>query len=112
MDVALFINARTDLLLQAARDRHGSVLGEAITRAQAFADAGASGLFVPGLSDEHLIVGLCAATTLPVNVMLADGSPSIDRLARLGVSRVSHGPGPYRQCMTDLRDRARVGGIV
>lgn len=105
-DVPLFINARTDLFFEpgvAARD----ALGEAIARAVAYAQAGASGLFVPGLQDLDVIAELAAATELPVNVMLTAGMASVDRLAAAGAARISAGPMPYLQAMETTRTSAR-----
>ena len=103
----LFINARTDLFLQAVGlAQHGTRLGEAVERAAAYAGAGASGFFVPGLATEHLIGTVCDASPLPVNIMMRAGVPSVARLAELGVSRVSHGPAPYRAAMAWLQEQA------
>lgn len=102
-----FINARTDLFLTAKPDQHGGLVDQALERAQAYADAGASGLFVPGLVDEALIAAVCAASPLPVNVMAMPGTPAARRLAKLGVARISHGPGPYRIAMAALAQAAR-----
>ena len=107
LGVALFINARTDLFLQAAdAASHVTLLDAAAERAQAYADAGASGYFVPGLVDENLIGALCAASPQPVNVMMKAGAPSPSRLASLGVSRISYGPMPYVQSMQRLGQEA------
>jgi 2-methylisocitrate lyase-like PEP mutase family enzyme len=107
LGVALFINARTDLFLQAAdAASHVTLLDAATERAQAFADAGASGYFAPGLADEDLIGALCAASSQPVNIMMKAGAPSISRLAALGVSRISYGPMPYVQSMQRLGQEA------
>ncbi len=102
-----FVNARTDLFLQAARDTHESLIDEAIARARTYAKAGASGFFVPGLADPDLIAGVCAASPLPVNVMKMPGTPTRASLAALGVARISYGPGPYRIAMTALEEAAR-----
>ncbi|RKQ73305.1 isocitrate lyase/PEP mutase family protein [Oceanibaculum indicum] len=75
--------------------------------AQAYAAAGASGFFVPGLVDAASIGALCRDTALPVNVMVMDGTPSAGALADLGVARISHGPGPYRTAMQQFGERAR-----
>lgn len=73
-DIAFFINARTDLFLQESdRSRHPALLDEAITRAKAFAAAGGSGFFAPGLADDGLIGKLCDASPLPVNIMMMAG---------------------------------------
>ncbi len=103
-----FLNARTDLFLKEKdRARHAGLVPEAIERAAAYAEAGASGFFVPGLVDPALIGAVCEATALPVNVMMLDGAPSMADLAALGVARISHGPGPYFTAMADLADRFR-----
>lgn len=102
-----FINARTDIFLKAgANEGHESLMGHAKERAKAYADAGASGYFVPGLMDADLIAEICEVSALPVNVMMKKGVPSVAELAELGVARVSHGPGPYVQAMKNLRGAA------
>ena len=104
--VALFINARTDLFLAQGRDAAQS-LGEALDRAKAYAAAGASGFFIPGLRDDALIGRVCNGVALPVNVMVMDGVPSNDRLTELGVSRISYGPIPYICAMGVLQQDAK-----
>ena len=105
---AFFINARTDIFLAATPETHDdAMLDAAIARAKAYADAGASGFFAPGLRDEALIARLCDAVALPVNIMMAPGVPAHARLAALGVARISHGPGPYRQAMAAVEAAAR-----
>ena len=104
--IDLFINARTDLFLGQGRDPAGSIT-EAIERSKAYADAGASGFFIPGLQEEALIGEICEGVALPVNVMIMDGVPSIERLTELGVARISWGPISYLQAMTALEEQAR-----
>ncbi|MEI7037827.1 isocitrate lyase/phosphoenolpyruvate mutase family protein [Fulvimonas yonginensis] len=102
----LFVNARTDLFLQSPAAEHAGLLPAAIERAAAYAEAGASGFFVPGLVAEELIAELCAGVALPVNVMVMPMLPSAARLAQLGVARISHGPAPYLRVMEALRGYA------
>jgi 2-methylisocitrate lyase-like PEP mutase family enzyme len=103
--VPLFINARTDLFLgQGAPDES---IETALERAKLYAAAGASGFFVPGLQDEKFIARLCEGTTLPVNIMVMAGVPTIKRLTELGVARVSYGPIPYNRAMDALRNEAK-----
>ena len=104
--VHLFINARTDLFLGQQGDPAQSV-GDALDRAKAYASAGASGLFIPGLQDDALIGRICDGTALPVNVMVMDGVPSADRLSELGVARISYGPVPYIRAMGALQQEAK-----
>ena len=102
-----FINARTDVYFQtvpAARD--DDLKAQLIERALAYADAGADGIFVPGLTDVETLARICSALPLPVNVMVGKGMPSLDQLAAAGVARISHGPGPYILAMEALRDAA------
>jgi 2-methylisocitrate lyase-like PEP mutase family enzyme len=104
--VVLFINARTDLFLGQSRDPAQAV-GEALERAKAYAAAGASGFFIPGLANDALIGRICEGVTLPVNVMIMNGVPSNDRLSELGVSRISYGPIPYISAMSTLQQAAK-----
>jgi 2-methylisocitrate lyase-like PEP mutase family enzyme len=106
--VPAFINARTDIFLKASATQDDAAMVElALQRAEAYAAAGASGFFAPGLNDEALIGKLCAACSLPVNIMVMAATPPAARLAELGVARISHGPGPYRQMMRMLDEAAR-----
>ncbi|KRB93579.1 PEP phosphonomutase [Noviherbaspirillum sp. Root189] len=96
--IRLFINARTDPFLL----KFGSpyeCLDEAVRRAEMYADAGADGIFVPGLTDLALIEKLVQITPLPVNIMVTQGIPEISDLARVGVRRVSLGPWPMMAAM-------------
>ncbi|HIP77042.1 MAG TPA: isocitrate lyase/phosphoenolpyruvate mutase family protein [Kiloniellaceae bacterium] len=104
--VPVFINARTDLFLK-ERDRakHEALLAEAVDRAAAYAEAGASGFFAPALVEPGLIRRLCDQVDLPVNIMMLEGAPSLSELAALGVARISYGPGPYVEAMARLAER-------
>ncbi|MES5482147.1 isocitrate lyase/phosphoenolpyruvate mutase family protein [Bradyrhizobium sp. INPA03-11B] len=98
LGIDLFINARTDPFLL----KFGSpeqCLDEAGRRAQVYADAGADGIFVPGLIDLALIERFVQLTPLPVNIMVTQGVPEIGDLARAGVRRISLGPWPMMAAM-------------
>lgn len=104
---AFFVNARTDIFLVAPADAHdAAMVDQAIDRAYAYADAGASGFFVPGLVDLALLERVCKASPLPVNFMAFPGAPATDAVAATGIARISHGPGPYRLAMQALADAA------
>ena len=103
--IALFINARSDLFFD-GKAPTPATLAEARARAQAYADAGASGYFVPGLVDRDMIAMLCASIDLPLNVMTLPGLAGNDALAAAGVARISHGPGAYLEAMRALRSDA------
>ncbi|MGY4364810.1 2-methylisocitrate lyase-like PEP mutase family enzyme [Bradyrhizobium sp. LB1.3] len=98
LGVQLFINARTDPFLL----KFGSpdeCMNEVARRAQVYAEAGADGIFVPGLTDLALIEKFVQLTPLPVNIMVTQGVPAIPDLARVGVRRVSLGPWPMMAAM-------------
>lgn len=104
---AFFINARTDLFLKTVREAHDAALvEEALDRARAYREAGANGLFVPGLAQLDLLEILCARSPLPVNFMAFPGAPGAGELAAVGVARISHGPFPWRLAMTALKEAA------
>ncbi len=100
-----YINARTDIFLKAAADTHNeTMLAEAIDRANAYEQAGASGLFAPGLKDAGLIEKLCSSVNLPVNIIALPGVPDNGQLAKMGVGRISYGPVPYRHMLQQLKE--------
>ncbi|MFP3464055.1 isocitrate lyase/phosphoenolpyruvate mutase family protein [Leifsonia sp. SIMBA_070] len=87
----VFVNARVDSYWF-----HEDDTVEAVTRrALAYADAGADGVFVPGVTDPGTIAELAAAIPLPLNVLVVPGL-TLDDLQSLGVRRVSTGSLPYR----------------
>lgn len=105
-DIPLFINARTDLFLGTGIAPEDG-LDEARERALAYAKAGASGFFVPGLVDLHAIAALCNTIDLPLNVMMMPGLPDMRALSDAGVARISYGPAPYLQAMEGVRHAAQ-----
>jgi 2-methylisocitrate lyase-like PEP mutase family enzyme len=106
----LFVNARTDLFLKllvsGANPNDRSLLGEALERAAAYKDAGASCFFVPGINDLDLIAETCERSPLPVNVIMLPGVPEPSELAAAGVARISWGSAPWRLAMTRLGEEA------
>jgi 2-methylisocitrate lyase-like PEP mutase family enzyme len=109
---AYFINGRCDVFMNAPAATHNeAMLAEVIERAKAYADAGADGLFAPGLVDAPLIGRLAERSPLPLNIMVAEATPSLPELASLGVARVSHGGRPYAFAMKALQDAARAAGL-
>jgi 2-methylisocitrate lyase-like PEP mutase family enzyme len=103
---AFFINARTDLYLKV--ERHDDALvDQVIERGKAFADAGASGFFVPRLADPRQIERVVRDVPLPLNLIAFPGAPPKAEWAAAGVARISHGPFPHRALMAQLEEAAR-----
>ena len=101
-----FINARTDLVLK-AQEQDAALLDRVIERGKAFADAGASGFFVPRLADPRQVERVVAEVPLPLNLIAFPGAPPKQDWAAAGVARISHGPFPHRALMAKLEEMAR-----
>jgi 2-methylisocitrate lyase-like PEP mutase family enzyme len=101
-----FINARTDLFLK-TQTYDDALIDQVVERGKAFADAGASGFFVPRLSDLRQIERVVREVPLPLNVIAFPGAPSKQEWASAGVARISHGPFPHRALMAKLEEMAR-----
>lgn len=105
LSIPIFINARTDIFLEIdSADHNDKHLEEAIHRALAYAEFGASGFFTPGLRDPNSIQKLCALSPLPLNIMVMSDTPTLKELSEFGVARISYGPGPYFEAMKALKD--------
>lgn len=109
----LFVNARTDT--HWLGDGEGTV-----RRLDAYRQAGAHGVFVPGLTDVREITSLVRHLgDVPLNVLYSPAGPSVPHLADLGVRRVSLGSLLYRRALgaaveaaTDIRAGRAPGGPV
>jgi 2-methylisocitrate lyase-like PEP mutase family enzyme len=102
---AFFINARTDAFLK-TQTYDDALVDEVVKRGKAFADAGASGFFVPRLSDTKQIERVVKEVPLPLNVIAFPGAPDKKVWADAGVARISHGPFPHRALMAKLTEMA------
>ena len=71
---AFFINARTDAFLK-TKTWDDALVDQVIERGKAFADAGASGFFVPRISDARHIERVVRAVPLPLNAIAFPGAP-------------------------------------
>lgn len=104
--IPFVINARTDGFwhkLGDARER----LTTSIERANAYREAGADCLFVPGVTDLETIRILVREIAGPVNLLASAGCPPLAALREAGVRRVSLGSGPMRAAMGLTRRMAR-----
>ncbi|MGW6912713.1 isocitrate lyase/PEP mutase family protein [Kitasatospora sp. NPDC054939] len=88
--VRLYINARVDTFLLGVGPEEAR-LQETLDRARAYLDAGATGIFVPGVTDAGTVAALTEGIPAPVNILAGPGAPSVAELSKLGVARVSLG---------------------
>ncbi|MFD9735970.1 isocitrate lyase/phosphoenolpyruvate mutase family protein [Umezawaea sp. NPDC059074] len=88
----LFVNARVDThWLGVAKE-------STVDRARRYLDAGADGVFVPGLALEREIAAVVAAVDAPLNVLHVPAL-GLRRLGELGVRRVSTGSLLFRAAL-------------
>jgi 2-methylisocitrate lyase-like PEP mutase family enzyme len=90
----VFVNARVDTYWL----HQDQTIEATITRAVGYAEAGADGVFVPGVSDVEVIRAITASVDVPVNVLAIPGR-TLAELGELGVRRVSTGSLPYRAAL-------------
>jgi 2-methylisocitrate lyase-like PEP mutase family enzyme len=87
----VFVNARVDTYWL----NQDASVSATLSRAEAYVEAGADGIFVPGASEPSELRQLTAEIPVPVNVLVVP-QLSLAELADLGVRRVSTGSLPYR----------------
>ncbi|WP_200302392.1 isocitrate lyase/phosphoenolpyruvate mutase family protein [Streptomyces adelaidensis] len=90
----LFVNARTDTHWLGHRRE------ETAARLASYEQAGADGVFVPGLADPDGIAALTAGLVVPLNILYTPTGPTLAELTALGVRRVSLGSLLYRTALT------------
>jgi 2-methylisocitrate lyase-like PEP mutase family enzyme len=102
--VGLVVNARVDVFLA---DRSGrpqrDLLDEAVARARTYETAGADCVFPIMLRDEETIAAFVRAVDGPVNVLASATAPPNNRLAELGVARISYGSALHSRSIEELR---------
>jgi 2-methylisocitrate lyase-like PEP mutase family enzyme len=98
----IVLNARIDVFLDLIGPPHER-LDHAVRRANAYREAGADCLFVPGVYDSESITKLVERINGPLNILTGPSAPPIPELARLGVARVSFGSGLSRVMLTRLK---------
>ena len=91
----VFINARTDVYLRGIA-KGDEAVAMSLQRLRLYAEAGADGAFVPGLTDAGAVKHITQDMTLPLNLMLMPGLPPIADLHAAGARRFSAGPSLFR----------------
>ncbi|MFF4573001.1 isocitrate lyase/phosphoenolpyruvate mutase family protein [Streptomyces sp. NPDC001410] len=90
----LFVNARTDTYWLG-----DGVETDTLRRLDAYRQAGADGVFVPGLTDPGRIADVVRCVDAPLNVLYSPAGPAVPQLADLGVRRISLGSLLYRRAL-------------
>ncbi|MFI6333653.1 isocitrate lyase/phosphoenolpyruvate mutase family protein [Streptomyces sp. NPDC050535] len=97
----LFVNARTDTYWLGDGSHE-----ETCRRLDAYQQAGADGVFVPGLNDPGRIGDLVKSLDVPLNILYSTDGLTVAQLGDLGVSRVSLGSFLYRRALGAALDTA------
>ena len=103
---SLFINARSDVYLQLNSLSAPQKLAEIIKRGNAYKDAGADGFYPMIIKDRNDIEEVIAEVKLPVNILLLKGIPGLKDLQKMGLARLSLGPGLLKIAINAMKDIA------
>jgi 2-methylisocitrate lyase-like PEP mutase family enzyme len=104
-NVRVVINARTDVYL-AKVGEPAARFAETVSRLNAYRQAGADCLFVPGVTDMPTLTQLVRSVAGPLNVLAGPGMPSVTDLQRIGIARLSVGSAIMRATLALARDAA------
>jgi 2-methylisocitrate lyase-like PEP mutase family enzyme len=89
------------------QEHDSALVDDVIERGKAYADAGASGFFVPRLADARQVEKVVREVPLPLNLIAFPGAPPKQEWANAGAARISHGPFPHRALMVTLTEMAK-----
>ncbi len=106
----VFVNARVDTYWLG----EDATVAATLERAARYVEAGADGVFVPGVSEPDDLRALAEGIAAPLNVLAIPGL-SLGDLGALGVRRVSTGSLPYRAALhaaTEVANAVRDGRPV
>ena len=105
LEIDFVINARTDAYL--LNEASEETLASAIARCNAFAEAGADCVFIPGAKDKATISSLVGEVNAPINILLNAALGSFESLDKIGVRRLSLGCYPAKFIYSKIIDMAR-----
>ncbi len=105
LEIDFFINARTDAYWLSIGEKEKR-FQLAVDRANAYVDAGADGIFIPGNLTKEILKDLVASIDVPLNVLPSKTNYTINDLKNIGVARMSLGSGPVRSSLAIIKEIA------
>ena len=105
LNIPVVINARTDVYLEKVGEP-ATRLAETVRRLNAYHQAGADCLFVPGVTDMPTLTQLVQSAPGPLNVLAGQGMPPVADLQHIGIARLSVGSAIMRATLAVARDAA------
>lgn len=101
LQIPFFINARTDIfLLQLGTE--DEMLDMTVRRAKRLKECGADCIFIPGALNEQIIRKLRESIELPINLFLHSAFCDTEKMADIGINRLSSGSAPVRTVFNKL----------
>lgn len=101
-----FLNARVDAFHVILNDPK-KALDEAITRGNAYAEAGGDCIFYLNLHSAETIGTVGKEVKAPISILAGPQSPSVSQLQDLGVARVSYGSGLLKAAISGTKKLAQ-----
>ena len=105
-ELDLLINARVDAFLSDEFGRAEERIEETVTRAEIYGKAGADCVYPIGPGDAETLTVLRSRITLPLNALASSDAVPLERMAAIGINRVSFGPFIFRSCLRKFADIA------
>ena len=102
----LVINARVDAFLSDGFGRVEERIEESVVRAEVYGRAGADCIYPIGPGDAETLTELRSRITLPLNALATPDAEPLERMATIGINRVSFGPFIFRSCLRKFADIA------
>lgn len=107
MNGAMFVNARTDVYTRGTNyTTTEAKLEETIKRGLAYKAAGADCFFPLAMREEDAIRKTVEQVKMPVNIIAISSIPELNVLQKIGVARVSLGPGFLKIAIKAMKDLA------
>jgi 2-methylisocitrate lyase-like PEP mutase family enzyme len=103
VNIPLFVNVRTDVFWLNLFTTPEEQLTEALIRLKSYQDAGADGVFVPGLTHSDLIREVTKVIHVPLNLLAGSWIEDGAILKLFGVSRLTLGSAATRECAGHLK---------
>ena len=101
--IALVINARTDVFMQAGDRSRDDRIVETIERAQAYREAGADCIYPIPVGDLETLAPIQAAVDAPLNVYASGWAAPMRELEAAGIARLSLGPGLLKASLATMK---------
>lgn len=101
-----FLNTRVDAF-HVMKDDPKKILDEAISRGNAYAEAGGDCIFYLNLHSAETIGTVAREVKAPISILAGPQSPSVSQLQDLGVARVSYGSGFLKAAISGAKKLAQ-----